>query len=70
MQSCETFELGNKGDKWIKKQELIQIYRKQTGVTRGTAYAHYGKWATKMFENTKDGTVAYLRIKEEVKDVK
>ena len=70
LQTCETFELGNKGDKWIKKQELIQVYRKQTGVTRGTAYAHFGKWATKMFENTKDGTIAYLRLKEEVKDVK
>ena len=70
LQTCETFELGNKGDKWVKKQDLIQVYRKQTGVTRGTAYAHYGKWAAKMFENTKDGTVAYLRLKEEVKDVK
>ena len=68
-QACETFELGNKGDKWIKKQELVKVYMNQTGVTRGTAYAHYGKWAAKMYENTKDGTIAYLRLKEGVENV-
>ena len=64
-QALETVELGNKGDGWRKKGELINAYKAQTGVTRGTAYAHYAKWASKLFDNAKDGSIGYVRLKQE-----
>jgi len=67
-QAVETVELGNKGEGWRKKGELINVYKTQTGVTRGTAYAHYAKWAAKLFDNAKDGSIGYVRLKEEFKN--
>ena len=67
-QTTESVELGNKGDGWRKKNGVISAYLTQTGVTRGTGYAHFAKWATKLFDNAKDGAVAYVRLKEEFKN--
>jgi hypothetical protein len=68
LQACESFELEHKGENWRKKGDLIRVYIKQNTVTRATAYAHYSKWASKMFNNAKDGTVAYVRLREELKN--
>ena len=67
-QATESVELGNKGDGWRKKNGVIGAYLTQTGVTRGTGYAHYAKWATKLFDNAKDGTTGYVRLKGEFKN--
>jgi hypothetical protein len=68
-QATESVELGNKGDGWRKKNGVIGAYLSQTGVTRGTGYAHYAKWAVKLYDNAKDGTTGYVRLKEEFKNV-
>jgi len=67
-QSVEQIELGNRGEGWRKKSELFSVYMTQNGLTRGTVYQHYNKWASSMFDTGKDGTVAYIRLKEELRN--
>lgn len=65
-QQVEPVELGNKGEGWRKKGNLMSTYMTQNGVTRGTAFNHFSKWASSMFDTAKDGKVVYLRLKEEL----
>jgi hypothetical protein len=65
-QQVDAVELGNKGDGWRKKFNLMTTYQSQNGVTRGTAFNHFSKWASSMFDTAKDGKVVYLRLKEEL----
>ena len=44
----------------------MSTYMTQNGVTRGTAFNHFSKWASSMFDTAKDGKVVYLRLKEEL----
>lgn len=67
-QSVESIELGNRGDGWRKKGSVMSTYMTQNGVTRGTAFNHFSKWANKMFDSTKDGKVVFIRLKEELKN--
>ena len=66
--AAESFDIKNKGEGWRSKTEVLKRYENTMGVTRQTSYSHFDKWATKMFDKTKDGTKVYLRLKEEVKN--
>ena len=37
----------------------MSTYMTQNGVTRGTAFNHFSKWASSMFDTAKDGKVVY-----------
>jgi len=65
-QQVEPVELGNRGDGWRKKGSIMSTYMTQNGVTRGTAFNHFSKWAKNIFDSAKDGKVVYLRVKEEL----
>ena len=65
-QQVEPVELGNRGDGWRKKGSIMSTYMTQNGVTRGTAFNHFSKWAKNIFDTAKDGKVVYLRLKEEI----
>jgi len=65
-QQVEPVELGNRGDGWRKKGNIMSTYMTQNGVTRGTAFNHFSKWAKNIFDTAKDGKVVYLRLKEEI----
>tara|TARA_R110002012_G_scaffold234301_1_gene407890 strand:+ start:233 stop:1633 length:1401 start_codon:yes stop_codon:yes gene_type:complete len=65
-QQVEPVELGNRGDGWRKKGNIMSTYMTQNGVTRGTAFNHFSKWAKNIFDSAKDGKVVYLRVKEEL----
>ena len=67
-QAVEAVELGNRGEGWRKKGSVMSTYMTQNGVTRGTAFNHFSKWAKNMFDTAKDGKVVYLRLKEEIKN--
>ena len=43
----------------------MAAYMNQNQVTRGTAYNHFNKWATKMFDTGKDGKVVFLRLRDD-----
>lgn len=68
LQATTSYELGNRGDGWHAKAEVIKSYMGQTGITRGTAYQHYDKWAKPMFHEQNDGQKRYLRLREELKN--
>ncbi len=63
-----SYEFCNRGDGWHAKAEVIKAYMAQTGITRGTAYQHYDKWAKPMFHEQNDGQKRYLRLREELKN--
>ena len=69
MQATVPYELGNRGEGWHSKADVIKAYMSQTGITRGTAYQHFDKWAKSIFNESKDGTKGYLRLREELKNV-
>ena len=68
VQATTGYELGNRGDGWHAKGDVIKAYMSQTGITRGTAYQHYDKWAKSMFHEQNDGQKKYLRLREELKN--
>jgi acyl-CoA-binding protein len=68
VQATTGYELGNRGDGWHSKGDVIKAYMSQTGITRGTAYQHYDKWAKSMFHEQNDGQKKYLRLREELKN--
>jgi hypothetical protein len=59
------FDLGGRGDNWRKRSDIMQSYMNQNQVTRGTAYNHFNKWATKMFDQGKDGKIVFLRLRDD-----
>lgn len=65
-QNIEAVELGNRGEGWRRKKDIINTYMTQNAVTRGTAFNHFAKWAKGMFNQAKDGKVVFLRLKEEM----
>ena len=54
----------SRGAGWHRKQQVMQTYMKLNGVTRGTAWNHFGKYAKEMFDNVKENKVVYIRLKE------
>ena len=59
------FDLGGRGDNWRKRSDIMNTYMNQNQVTRGTAYNHFNKWATNMFDNAKDGKIVFLRLRDD-----
>ncbi|MAK80377.1 hypothetical protein [Phenylobacterium sp.] len=68
VQATTGYELGNRGEGWHAKADVIKAYMSHTGITRGTAYQHYDKWAKPMFHEQNDGQKRYLRLREELKN--
>ena len=64
--SVSPVELDKRGEGWCKKSSMIKHYMKVQHVTRPTAFNRFNKWAAHLFDTAKDGTVVYLRLKEDV----
>ena len=60
----EGIELGNRGDGWKAKTKVLKIYETQNDCSRGSAYNNFERWGEPMFDNAKDGRVAFIRLKE------
>lgn len=63
--ACNPFDLGGRGDNWRKRSDIMSTYMNQNQVTRGTAYNHFNKWASSMFDQGKDGKVVFLRLRDD-----
>ena len=61
----EGVELGNRGDGWKAKTKVLKIYETQNDCSRGSAYNNFERWGEPMFDNAKDGRVAFIRLKDD-----
>ena len=65
-QQVDTVELGNKGDGWAMKSKVLKAYETQNDCSRGSAYNNFDKWANTIFQQSKDGRVVFLKLKEDM----
>ena len=69
-QNTDAFDFeDSRGVGWHRKTAVIQEYMKLNGVTRGTGWNHFGKFAKDMFDSVKENKVVYLRMVEGANEV-
>ena len=65
-QQVDPVDLGNKGDGWAMKSKVLKVYETQNDCSRGSAYNNFDKWANAIFQQSKDGRVVFLKLREDV----
>ena len=60
---CEPVDFDDvRGEGWVRKTQMKDIYGKRAHIGKNSQESHFSKWASHMFEVTKDGVTIFVRL--------
>ena len=63
---CEPIDFDDvRGDGWVRKTQMKDTYGKRAHIGKNSQEAHFQKWCSHMFEQTKDGATIFVRLQPE-----